>query len=311
MKNHAGIDVSKNSFDVVIHETQTHEAFPMSQAGFRKAIRLLKNNDIALVVMEATGGYELELFLALADADLTVAVVNPRQARDFAKATGKLAKTDKIDAGVIALMAALLHPNPTERPDETLLKIKALAARRRQLANMITAEKNRQRQAREPLVKKSLTSVLDALQEQLDAIDNDMQQTIDASPTLHETAEILRSVPGLGDKSAAKIVATLPELGAVNRRQIASLVGLAPRNRDSGQMRGKRTTGGGRAVVRTTLYMPTLVATRHNPVIRNYYQHLLANGKTKMVALTACMRKLLTILNALVAKNEKWKCDLT
>jgi transposase len=303
---HAGIDVSKAKFDLVVHENGLHQVFQMNPKEFKKCIQLLNEHEVALVVMEATGGYELELFLALADAELNVAVVNPRQARDFAKACGKLAKTDKIDAAVLAMMAAALEPKPTVRPDDTLLKIRAIAARRRQVITMLYAEKNRRKQAKERLVQRSLDQSIRFFEKQLQKIDAEMQNTIDQSPTLRDTAEILRSVPGLGPKATPQILADLPELGQLNRRQIASLVGLAPKNRDSGTMRGKRMTGGGRATVRKALYMPTLVATRHNSVITAYYQHLLEKGKTKMVALTACMRKLLVILNAMVANNEKW-----
>lgn len=307
MKNsHAGIDVSKDKFDLVVHENGLHQVFQMKPQDFKKCIRLLNEHDVQLVVMEATGGYEFKLFIALVDADVSVAVVNPRQVRDFARACGKLAKTDKVDAAVIARMAAALEPQPTERPDDTLLKIKALAARRRQLVGMLVQEKNRLEHAREKSVRRSITTMIQTLEKQLDRFDDEMREAINDSPSLRESLDIIQSVPGFGESSASQIVADLPEIGTMNRKQIAALVGLAPRNRDSGTLRGKRTTGGGRATVRKALFMPTLAAIRCNPVIRAYYLRLLEQGKPKMVAVTACMRKLLVIINSLVAKNEKW-----
>ena len=311
MITHVGIDVSKRKFDLAIHENENHHTFEMSPQDITDCIRLLKKNNAGLVVMEATGGYEYDLFLALVDADLEVAIINPRQARDFAKATGKLAKTDKIDAGVLALMAAVLQPKPTARPDENTLKLRALTARRRQLVSMMTAEKNRLGHAREQFVQRTHQAVMVTLEKQIAKLDQHMEKIIDSSPAMCRTEEILESVPGIGKQSAVQLIANLPEIGTASRRTIASLVGLAPRNRDSGTMRGQRTTGGGRKTVRTMLYMPTLAAIRHNSVIGEHYRKLIARGKEKMVAVVACMRKLLTILNALVAKNETWSPEMT
>jgi len=306
METYVGIDVSKRKFDMAILEDSSCHSFEMTTQDIRNCIQLLRKYNVVLVAMEATGGYEHQLFIALANAGFDVAIANPRQVRDFARAVGKLAKTDKIDASVIALMAAALRPKPTALPDENCMKLRALATRRRQLVCMLIAENNRLEHVQEKHVKQTHRKLIATIEKQLVIIDQQMNDMIQASPALCRIGEILQSVPGIGEKSAMHIIADLPELGKASRREIASLVGLAPMNRDSGTMRGKRTTGGGRKIVRTMLFMPTLVATRCNPVIREYYQKLLARGKTKMVALVACMRKLLTILNALVAKNEIW-----
>ena len=311
MKIHVGIDVSKRKFDLTIHENTIHRVFEMNAKEISECTSFLKKHNTTLVVMEATGGYEHELFMALVDAGLDVAVVNPRQTRDFAKACGKLAKTDKIDSSVIAHYAAMFDPKPTAKPSEITLKIKAITARRRQLVGMITSEKNRLHQVRDSFVKETIVAVIDAMNKQLALLDQQVSDAIDASPELQNKTEILRSVPGIGSATAFQLITDLPELGSISRRGLGQLSGTAPRNRDSGDMRGKRTTGGGRKTIRATLYMPTLTATRFNPVIKKHYEQLLARGKTKMVAIVACMRKLLTILNALVAKNEKWNPKIT
>lgn len=311
MNVHVGIDVSKNSFDLVVHEDASHHVFDMTVDGIKHCAALLKKMQPSLVVMEATGGYEFELFVKLAESGIPVAVVNPRQIRDFARACGKLAKTDKIDAEVIARFAAVMKPSVTEPPSDEARKIKALAVRRRQLVDMITAETNRKSLVREKAVRKSLDAVIKTLRRELDKCDDEIGTLVEQSPEYRRKAELMRSIPGIGDKTVSAIIAHLPEIGSVNRRRIAALVGLAPRNRDSGMMRGKRTTGGGRKTVRTALYMPTVVAIQHNPVLRSYYHKLVANGKERMVALVACMRKLLTILNSIVGNNQSWNPKTT
>lgn len=306
MRFHVGIDVSKNSFDLVVHEEASHQVFQMTTAVIKKCIKELAKRPVELIVMEATGGYEFELFVEFSQAGLPVAVVNPRQIRDFAKACGLLVKTDKIDARVIARFAAVMKPDVSPLPSAEALKIRALAVRRRQIVGLLTAEKNRKELVRDQVVRKSLDAVIRTLQREIDKLDGEIRDLIERSPEFRRKAEILRSVPGVGDQTVSMILAHLPEIGTIDRRRIASIVGLAPRNRDSGKMRGKRTTGGGRKAVRTALFMPALVATCHNPVLREYYHGLLARGKKKMVAIVATMRKMLILLNTLVAKNELW-----
>lgn len=234
-------------------------------------------------------------------------VVNPRQVRDFARATGKRAKTDAIDARVLARFAKVIKPELRALPDEKARELQDQLARRRQLVQMRTAESNRFKQAHSHAVRESICVLRDTITLQLQDIDNQRGQAIRASPAWQEKVDLLKTVPGVGEQTARQRVASLPELGRCSRQQIAALVGVAPVNRDSGAMRGRRTTGGGRASVRCVLYMATLVATRHNPRIKAYYQNLVAAGKKKMVALVASMRKLLVMLNAMVRDQKKWK----
>jgi transposase len=259
-----------------------------------------------LIVLEATGGYERRLVSELVAADLPVRVVNPKRIRDFARAKGKLAKTDKLDARVIAQYAAMFQP-PAQAPvDEISLKIKELVARRRQLLSMRTQEANRREHASDKDIAHSISTVMKAFDKELENIEAKITDYIDQSPNLKQKSDLLQTMPGIGQTTAFALVSLLPELGRLNRRQIAALVGLAPINRDSGIFRGKRMTSGGRREVRTRLYMPTLVATQHNPVIRDYYQRLLKKGKPRLVAVVACMRKIFVILNAMIAKNQPW-----
>ena len=236
-------------------------------------------------------------------------MVNPRQVRDFARATGKLAKTDSLDAQVLALFAERVHPAIRPLADEALKELRALTARRRQLLEMITQEKNRLRMA-SPRVHGQLREHIKWLEQCLKELDEDLTDFIGSSPLWRAKDDLLRSTPGVGPVLSSTLLADLPELGTLNRRQIAALVGVAPLNRDSGTLRGKRTVWGGRAQVRTTLFMATLVSTRFNPVIRTFYQRLCTAGKPKKVALTACMRKLLTILNVMVRYDDHWNPDL-
>jgi len=258
--------------------------------------------------MEATGGYEMPLASHLQAEGFGVAIVNPRRIRDFARALGQMAKTDKIDAQVIAKFAATLEPMPHELISDNSRKLKALISRRKQLLGMHTAEVNRKEHAFDNEVKQSIEAIVKAIEKQLDKVDKETDDFIRQMPELKQKAEFLQSIPGIGKTTAHMLVAELPELGILNRRQIAALVGLAPINRDSGAFRGKRMTGGGRRQVRARLFMPTLAATQFNPVVKTYYRTLVEqNGKCKMVALTASMRKLLCIMNTMIKNEQYWQ----
>ncbi len=302
-----GIDVSKDVLDVAVRPTMERWSCSNDVKGVREIVRRLRRLGVTLVVLEATGGFEHVVVVSLAEADLRVAVVNPRQVRDFARATGQLAKTDKIDADILALFGERVRPERREIPDEVREKLTALVTRRRQLTDMITAEKNRLGAARDRSVRHSITKHIDWLQRQLKDEDDQLKTAIRKSPVWRAEEDLLRSVPGVGAVTSQTFVAQLPELGKLNRKKIAALVGVAPFAQDSGTLRGKRSIWGGRASVRSVLYMATLVAVRHNPVLRSAYQRLLAAGKPPKVALTACMRKLLVILNAMVRDHTYWQ----
>jgi transposase len=259
----------------------------------------------ALIVLEATGGVEREVTRALASAELPVVVVNPRQVRDFAKATGQLAKTDRIDALVLARFAESVRPALRPLPDEITLELRALIARRRQITEMIVAEKNRLSGASKS-VRKRIDAHIHWLEAELDRADKDLDQSIRQSPICQENEDILRSVPSIGPVISRTLLAELPELGQLNRKQIAALVGIAPFNCDSGMLRGRRSIWGGRATVRAALYMAALVASRRNPIIKTFYTRLKEAGKASKVALVACMRKLLTILNSMIKHKTRW-----
>ena len=254
----------------------------------------------------ATGGYEAALVAALATARLPIVVANPRQVRDFAKATGQLAETDTIDAQVLALFAERVRPEPRALPDDALTALEDLLTRRRQLVEMLTAEKNRLRLARGP-VRRDLQQHIRFLERRLREVDDDLHTAIKASPVWRVKDDLLQSVPGVGRVVSLTLLAQLPELGRISHKEIAALVGVAPLARDSGTLRGKRLVYGGRAPVRAVLYMAALVASRRNPVIRAFYERLRAAGKPAKVALTACMRKLLTILNAIARDGRPWQ----
>lgn len=303
-----GIDVSKQSLDLATDPAQATRQFSNDAQGHAALIKHLQSlGPIKLIVLEATGGHERTLAATLVAARLPVAVVNPRQVRDFARATGQLAKTDRLDAVVLARFARTINPQLRTLPDENTHVLQEKLARRSQLVQMITAEGDRLKQARSRGVQASIEQVLTLLQQQLQDLDDDLDTLIRQSPAWCEKQELLKGVPGIGDQTARQLIINVPELGQCSRQQIASLVGVAPFNRDSGKMRGQRTIQGGRAHVRATLYMATLVATRFNVVIRRHYQNLLAAGKRKKVALVACMRKLLTMLNAIVREGKPWK----
>jgi transposase len=256
------------------------------------------------VVLEATGGYQAAVVAALVVAKVPVAVVNPRQVRDFAKALGRLAKTDALDAAVLARFGQVVRPEPRAPIDEATLALEALLTRRRQIVEMITAEGNRLKQSATS-VRPSIKAHINWLKHELADINRNLDSAIRDSPVWRETEDLLRSTPGVGRVLATTVLSELPELGKLNRKQISALVGVAPLNRDSGTMRGRREIWGGRASVRSALYMATLAATKHNPVIRRFYERLCQAGKMKKVALVACMRKLLTILNAMMRDQRR------
>lgn len=302
-----GIDVAQDTLDVNSYPHRNPFQVANDPKGIATLLKNIPRELLKHVVLEGSGGYERELLSELAAAGLPVVRVNPKQARDFAKAMGYLAKTDQIDARMLAHFGAVADFENTLVPCEKRQQLMDHVARRRQLRDMLGAEKNRQKQARDKRVKRSIKSVIVLLEKQLKQLDDDLRQLIKDSPEWSEKNAILQSVPGVGDKTAQMLMAELPELGHYSRQKISALTGLAPFNHDSGKQRGQRHIRGGRAHVRSALYMATLVATRHNPVIRDHYQQLLNRGKLKMVALVACMRKLLTILNALVRNNKMWE----
>ena len=303
-----GIDVSKDRLDVNVRPSG--QAFTAARDG--KGLDQLVNDLCALapavIVLEATGGFEITVAAALASAGLPLAVVNPRQIRDFARATGRLAKTDVLDAQVIALFAERIRPEPRPLADADSQSLAELIARRRQVVEMIGMETNRFHQARNSRVQRMLRTTLKTLSAQLAELDRDIDDTIKRSPIWRAADNLLTSVPGVGDVTAHTLIAGLPELGQLDRRRVAALVGVAPVNRDSGQMRGKRTIAGGRADVRNTLYMATLSAIRWNPVISKHYKSLVQRGRPKKVALVACMRRLLGTLNAIMRTKTPWQC---
>jgi transposase len=306
MKNCIGIDISKRTFDVHFLTGSSDHHFDYSPENIRKALDIFRSAKPELIVMEATGGYELPLAEELYAAGLPVAVVNPARIRNFAKASGQTAKTDRIDARIIARFAAVMEPPVRNAKDDTSFKIRALVVRKRQITDMRTAEKNRMEHIRDEFIGQSILTVISAFETQIRLIQDRIRDLIASSPELKQKTELIQSVPGIGENTAAALVSGLPEIGTVNSEEIAALTGTAPVNRDSGQFRGKRMTGGGRSEIRSLMYMPTLAAIRHNPVIRKFYRHLLSAGKIKMAAVTACMRKLIVIVNSMVAKNEVW-----
>jgi transposase len=315
-KVHVGIDVSKRTLDVCILPEGAPEGESFVVANDQEGVdellsRLLaanpEANPPALVVLEATGRYERLAASSIAAGGVSVAVVNPRQARDFAKAIGRLAKTDKIDAFVLARFASAVGPCPSAIPDEEAASLQYILARRRQLLCMLTAEKNRLQMA-PAAFKGRVEAHMRWLEKEIGRTDRGLDEAIEASAAFKENEALLRSVPGVGRVLSRTLLAELPELGMLTHKRLCALVGVAPFNRDSGQGRGKREVWGGRAPVRATLYMGALVATRHNPAIKGFYERLLASGKPKKVALVACMRKLLTILNALMRDRAMWRC---
>jgi transposase len=301
-----GIDVSKDRLDVFMRPQG--EAFAVSRdgSGLEALVERLSQLSLRLAAVEATGGFETVVAAALAAAGLPVVVVNPAQVRAFARAVGKRAKTDPIDAAVIAHFAAATEPEVRPLPEAETRILADLVARRRQMIHMIVAEKQREKRAAGRM-KSSIARLLKALQAELSEIDRDIDDAVRGSPAWREKENLLASVPGVGPVLARTLIAELPELGTLDRRQIAALAGLAPWTRQSGRWRGKSFIGGGRASVRTALFMSALVARRHNPVLAAFHQRLIAAGKPKMVALVAVARKLLTILNAMLRDKTPWQ----
>ena len=290
------------------HATQR---FDNAHAGYEQLIEHLSEHTIECIALEATGRYERGVVAALLAVNdpqpLPVVVANPRQVRYFARATGQIAKNDKIDARILARFARVIEPEVRDLPDQKSLELQEKMARREQLVQIRTAETNRLKQAYSKMVAQNIQAMIDFLNQQIQQINDELDRLIRTSSAWQEKMDLLKGVPGVGDQTARCLIANLPELGRCSRQQIAALAGVAPINRDSGMMRGRRTTFGGRANVRHVLFMATLCASRHNPVIRRYYEKLIAAGKKKMVALVACMRKLLTILNAMIREGKVWK----
>lgn len=299
-----GIDVSKHHLDVHLQPDNTSWQVPNTDEGVRQLTQQITQLKPARVVVESTGGYERPLLYRMLGAQLPVAMVNPRPVRDFAKAMGLLAKTDRLDAKVLALFARHVPTRLTVAPSQHHKALKQLVARRRQLVEQVNTQRSQAEHVDLPVVSESIQRTVAHLQTEIAAIESMIQQLIDQDDQLKQRDTKLQSVKGVGPATARVLVTELPELGRIGRRQIAALVGVAPYNDDSGQHRGQRRVRGGRAPVRRALYMATLVATRHNPVIRDYYQHLQQQGKAKKVALVACMRKLLIRLNALMAEPQ-------
>jgi transposase len=307
MENFVGIDVAKDRLDV--HLRPSGEAFAVARdgKGLAALVERLRALAPALIVMEATGGYERVAASAIAAAHLPLAVVNPRQIRDFARATGKLAKTDRLDAAAIAHFAEAIRPPARPIGNAEAQALGELVARRRQVIEMIVAEGNRCRTATQRRVIRAIERHLAVLQAELSELDSDIDDAIRKTPAWQADADLLHSVPGVGPVTMRTLIAELPELGRLTRRKIAALVGVAPVNRDSGTLRGRRTIAGGRPPVRAALYMAALVASRANPIIAAHYKKLRATGKTGKQALTACMRKLLVTLNAILRDRKPWQ----
>lgn len=304
-----GIDVAKTQLDVAVRPSGPERSIAYTEAGMATLVEQVRALHPSAVVLEATGDLEMPLVSALVAAGLPVHVVNPRQVREFARATGRLAKTDTLDARILAQFAEALRPAPRALPDEATQALSAVLTRRRQLLEMLTAEKNRLSSARSS-VRERIKVHIDWLTHELRQVDAELDAAIRHSPVWREQDDLLQSIPGVGPGLSRTMLAELPELGTLSPKQLAALVGVAPHNRDSGTLRGKRTIWGGRAAVRTALYMAALVATKWNPIIKAFYHRLLAKGKAKKVALVACMHKLLTILNAMVKHRTPWQVNV-
>jgi transposase len=305
-KTYVGIDVSKARLDVAL--VPSGESFSVSNddEGIEKLVTRIRELDAALVLLEATGGLERRALARLVTAGLPAMAVNPRNVRDFGRSLGKLAKTDRLDAVILARFAEAVRPEWRPMADEQTHQLQEHLTRRRQLVEMITAEKNRLLSVEHRGIRKQIKASIEWLEKQLNINEYDLDQAIKETPVWREKADLLKSVPGVGRVTTTTMLALLPELGSLTRRQIAALVGVAPFNRDSGTLRGRRTVWGGRAAVRSVLYMAALVGVRFNPALKAMYRRLIAAGKRKKVALVACMRKLLTILNAIMRTRSPW-----
>jgi transposase len=301
-----GLDVGKATLDVAVRPTGECWQVPNDEAGGAELTARMRGLKPALLVCEATGGFERSVVAALAAAGVPIVVANPRQVRDFAKSTGQLAKTDRLDAGILALFAERVRPTPRPLEDAATQLLDALLTRRRQVLEMLVAEKNRLGFAPRPL-HRGIRQHIRWLERQLDDVTGEVAGMIEASPVWRAKDDLLQSAPGVGPVVSATLLGELPELGLLTHKQIAALVGVAPLARDSGQLRGKRMVYGGRAPVRTALFLAALCGRRWNPQLRVFYERLIAMGKPKKVALIACARKLLTILNAMVRDNATWR----
>ena len=301
-----GVDVAKSTLDVAVTDSEEARQFANDDKGISQAVSYIAGLKPMMIILEATGNLEMPLAAALQADRLPVVVINPRQVRDFARATGALAKTDTIDARILALFGARVKPEIRPLPDKNARDMRSLLTRRRQLVEMLTAEHNRLFQTHED-IRLGIEAHIKWLEKTLSDINDDLERRIKRSPSWLEKDNLLKSVPGVGKVVSSSLLIELPELGKLNRRKIAALVGVAPLNRDSGTMRGRRTVWGGRAKLRSTLYMAALVASRHNPIIAAFYQRLVNAGKAKKVALVACMRKLLIILNAMMRTMSAWQ----
>lgn len=305
MNSYAGIDVAKRSLRVAIAPGGANWEIANDEASIEQLVQRLQTEGVTLTVAEATGGWEMPVVSALVAAGVAVVVANPREVRDFARALKRLAKTDGVDAAVLAEYAQRVEPHVRPLADEQTQELQALVTRRRQVVSMLTAEKNRLGTAR-PRVRTKIEATISWLTAQLDELNQEIEDTVHGSPVWQARDKLLQSVPGVGPVLSMTLLSGVPELGTLNRQQVAALVGVAPFNQDSGQFRGRRVIWGGRAPIRATLYMATVVAVRHNAVLKEFYTRLRAAGKPPKLALTACMRKLLTILNAITRTNTPW-----
>lgn len=311
IKQWVGVDVSKAYLDVYVHPQGKQWRCSNNAAGIAEIVQALAAFQVALVVLEATGGMEQAISQALCDAGIALVVSNPRRVRDFARALGKLAKTDRIDAMVLARYAQAVQPEVRALASEATRELQELVRRRQQLVELLSAERNRRSSAQSQRTKEQIERHIQWLREEIKTLDEQIQAQLNQSRQWQHQQMVLQSVPGVGVVTASTLIALLPKLGYLNRQQIAALVGVAPINCDSGQMRGKRFVTGGRSPVRSVLFMAALVSTRFNPVIQGFYQRLLAQGKAKKVALVACMRKLLVMLNAMLKHDQPWQPQLS
>jgi transposase len=301
-----GIDISQDRLDMVAYPTGQIWQYKNSKGGITKVVVKLKGLDLKLIVMEATGGLEKPVSEALYKAGLPAAIVNPRRIRDFGRSMGILAKTDKLDAKIMAYFAAKIEPTPRAIQDEASQKLENLLTRRSQIIDITVAENNRRKQVRDKIVLRHIQDHIDWLESELKNLAAELKESIRQNPQFAEKVKLLKSMPGVGDNLSCSLVANLGELGHLNQREISALVGVAPLNRDSGKLRGRRMICGGRSTIRKALFLPALSASRCNPVIRDLYQRLIAKGKSKKVALVACMHKMIIILNSMAKNNTPW-----
>jgi len=306
-----GIDVSQETLDMASHPTGQIWQYKNNKHGIAKTVSKLKSITPQIIVMEATGGLEIPLKDALDEAGLAVCVVNPKRIRDYARSLGILAKTDKIDAKVMAHFAAVTELTPQPPKDRTERELDNLVTRRLQLNDMLTAERNRLKEHLAPDVQDDIREHVIWLGDRIKGLDKEIKNKIESNPVFKAKSNLYQSMNGVGNVLSSTLIAKLPELGKLNEKEIAALVGVAPVNKDSGKLRGKRMIQGGRAMVRKASYMPVVSAIRFNPVIRDLYQRLVAKGKLKKVALVACMHKMITILNAMAKNNTPWRCPTT